>query len=246
MAGTPALPPASNGQMALSLTSPPPLDDSALAGRIAHHDQVAFEAMMRRHNPRLYRVARAMLKDDAAAEDVLQEAYLDAYTHIAEFRGDATLATWLTRLVVNRALMRMRRDKRDRGVVAFDQEQIDVPDRASEAPDRAALRAEVRRTLERRIDELPAAFRTVFVMREVEDMSVAETAECLGLPPATVRTRLFRARALLRESFARDMDTAVADVFSFAGARCDRIVAAVLRGTSGLIAASNGHETPTQ
>jgi RNA polymerase sigma-70 factor (ECF subfamily) len=223
----------------------PPLDDSTLARRIAGRDQGAFEALMRRYNPRLFRVARAMLKDDAAAEDVLQEAYLDAYTHITHFRGDATLATWLTRLVVNRSLMRLRKDKRDKNVVAFDQEQIDMPDRASEAPDKAALRAEVRRSLERRIDELPQAFRAVFVMREVEDLSVAETAECLGLPPATVRSRLFRARALLREAFARDMDTAVADVFSFDGPRCDRIVAAVLRGTSALSAASNGHEKPT-
>jgi len=238
--------PASNTQMAVSAASTAPgLDDSALADRIRRQDQSAFEALMRRHNPRLYRVARAMLKDDGAAEDVLQEAYLDAYTHITDFRGDASLATWLTRLVINRSLMRLRRDKRDKNVVAFDQEQIDLPDRTSEAPDSAALRAEVRRGLERRIDELPAAFRAVFVMREVEDMSVAETAECLGLTPATVRSRLFRARALLREAFARDMDTAVTDVFSFDGPRCDRIVAAVLRGTAGLMPASNGHETPT-
>jgi RNA polymerase sigma-70 factor, ECF subfamily len=103
-----------------------------------------------------------------------------------------------------------------------------VADEKAEPPSSAALRAEVRQLLEQRIDELPVAFRTVFVMREVEDMSVEETAECLGIPPATVRTRLFRARALLRAALARDIDTATVDVFGFAGSRCDRIVAAVL------------------
>ena len=103
-----------------------------------------------------------------------------------------------------------------------------MADDSAESPSAALLRAEVRRMLERRIDELPVAFRTVFIMREVEDMTVEETAECLGIPASTVRTRLFRARARLRESLARDMDMATADVFSFAGDRCDRIVAAVL------------------
>jgi RNA polymerase sigma-70 factor (ECF subfamily) len=103
-----------------------------------------------------------------------------------------------------------------------------VADERSESPPGATLRAEIRRALERRIDELPTAFRTVFVMREVEDMTVDETAECLSIPAATVRTRLFRARALLREALARDMDMATVDVFSFAGERCDRIVAGVL------------------
>ena len=105
---------------------------------------------------------------------------------------------------------------------------MDIPDNRAEPPQSATLRGEVRRILERRIDELPVAFRTVFVMREVEEMSVEETAESLGIPPATVRSRLFRARALLREALARDIDVAAADVFSFAGARCDRIVDAVL------------------
>jgi len=104
----------------------------------------------------------------------------------------------------------------------------DVPDEKAESPSDSTLRGEIRKVIERRIDQLPVAFRTVFVMREVEEMTVQETAECLGIPPATVRTRLFRARALLRESLERDMDTARAGVYGFAGARCDRIVAAVL------------------
>jgi RNA polymerase sigma-70 factor (ECF subfamily) len=211
-------------------------DDAELARRIASRDQVAFEALMRRYNGKLFRVARAILKDDAEAEDAMQDAYLHAYRHIGDFRGGAQLATWLTRIVINQTLMRLRQQKRDRVVVPFaqrhaaepDRLEADVPDEQSESPSSATWRAEIRRLLERRIDELPVAFRTVFVMRDVEDMTVQETADCLSIPSSTVRTRLFRARALLRESLSRDIDTATPDVFGFAGDRCDRIVAAVL------------------
>jgi RNA polymerase sigma-70 factor (ECF subfamily) len=208
---------------------------------------------MRRHNGKLFRIARAILKDDFAAEDAVQDAYLDAYRRSAQFRGEASVSTWLTRIVINQALMRLRRSKRDRVVVPFaarkdrgrghdegGHEEADIADDRSESPSSATFRAEIRRLLERRIDALPVAFRTVFIMREVEDMTVEETAACLGIPAATVRSRLFRARALLRESLARDLDTATVEVFPFAGRRCDRIVAAVLarsaddRGSSGL------------
>jgi RNA polymerase sigma-70 factor, ECF subfamily len=212
------------------------LADGELVARTARGDQAAFEAMMRRYNGKLFRIARSILKDDTEAEDALQDAYLQAYRRIDEFRGDAQLATWLTRIVINQALMRLRKQKRDRVVVPFRdrsatsaREEIeDVADQQAESPSTAVLRAEVRRMLERRIDELPVAFRTVFVMREVEDMTVQEIAACLSIPETTVRTRLFRARALLRQSLERDVDAATADIFGFAGARCDRIVAAVL------------------
>jgi RNA polymerase sigma-70 factor (ECF subfamily) len=200
----------------------------------------AFEPLMRRYNQRLFRVARAILKDDADAEDALQDAYVQAYRKLGDFRGDAELSTWLTRIVINQALMRLRRRTRERVVVPFGDRgdaaapEVEVADERAESPSDAALRGEVRRALERRIDELPEAFRTVFVMREVEDMSARETADALGIPEATVRTRLFRARALLRAALDRDIDTAQGRVFSFDGARCDRIVAAVLaRLTSG-------------
>jgi RNA polymerase sigma-70 factor (ECF subfamily) len=191
---------------------------------------------MRRHNGRLFRVARAILKDDRDAEDALQDAYLDAYRHIGGFRGQSALSTWLTRIVVNQSLMRLRRQKQDRVVVPFgtggsresEQVEAEMADDHAEAPSDAAWRAEVRRILERRIDELPLSFRTVFIMRDVEELTVQETADCLSIPPATVRTRLFRARALLRAALARDMDSATVEVFGFAGARCDRIVAGVL------------------
>ena len=211
-------------------------EDSALATQIARRDHAAFETLMRRHNGRLFRVARSILGNDADAEDALQDAYLDAFRHIDGFRGGSTLLTWLTRIVINRALMRVRGEKRHGIIVPFsgdrgeagDTPEAQMEDVTTESPVDATLRAEMRRTIERRIDELPEAFRTVFVMREIEEMSVEDVAECLGIPAATVRTRLFRARALLRQSLSRDIDVATGDAFKFDGVRCDRIVRAVL------------------
>jgi RNA polymerase sigma-70 factor (ECF subfamily) len=217
-------------------------DAQNMPARLAARDTSAFEAVMREHNGRLFRVARAILKDDAEAEDALQDAYLDAFTHIADFDGRSALATWLTRIVINRALMRLRKHKRDPVVVPFGTESGEraadgapadaarnVLDPSTEAPLTTTIRAEVRRLIERRIDALPLSFRTVFVMCEVDEMSIGEVASALSIPAATVRTRLFRARALLRSALAQDLDTATSDAFGFAGTRCDRIVAAVLR-----------------
>ncbi|HEU4935772.1 MAG TPA: RNA polymerase sigma factor [Vicinamibacterales bacterium] len=208
----------------------------ALVKRIGTGDHAAFESLMRTHNGKLFRIARAILKDDGNAEDALQDAYLEAYRHLDEFHGGSELGTWLTRIVINQALMRLRKEKRRSSIVPFrsgastdaEAPEAQVPDDRSESPSAAAIRAETRRIIERRIDELPSSFRTVFVMREVEDMGIDEIAECLSISPATVRTRLFRARALLRAALARDIDMATGDVFAFAGARCDRIVANVL------------------
>ena len=188
---------------------------------------------MRRFNRKLFRVARSILKNDEDAEDALQDAYLQAYRRMGDFRGEAQLGTWLTRIVINQALMRLRAERRDRVVVSFPQDSAggagaELPDDKSESPNDAAFRAEIRRLLEHHIDELPMPMRTVLVMRDIEDMSVQETADSLGIPAATVRTRLFRARALLREMLARDTDTSTLDLFGFDGARCDRVVAAVL------------------
>jgi RNA polymerase sigma-70 factor, ECF subfamily len=209
-------------------------DETGITERIARGDQVAFEWLMRRHNSRLFRVARAILKNDEEAEDALQEAYLDAYQRAATFRGSSQLSTWLTRIVINRALMRLRKQRKERVVVPFDDGSRDsghrseIADNKAEPPPEIAMRKQVRRMIERRIDELPIAFRTVFVMREVEEMTAEEVADCLSIPAATVRTRLFRARALLRDALARDVDAATVEVFGFAGDRCDRIVSAVL------------------
>ncbi|HEY1326375.1 MAG TPA: RNA polymerase sigma factor [Casimicrobiaceae bacterium] len=212
--------------------------DAELARRIAARDVGAFEHLMRRHNRRLFRVARAILRSDPDAEDALQDAYLAAYRGIAGFRGGSQLSTWLTRIVINEAYARLRKAARAPVVPLEETHEMsdDTPHAPEgsegshrEGPEDAAMRTEVRRLLERHIDALPEQFRTAFVMREVEELSVEEIAQCLGVPEATVRTRAFRARALLRAALAREIDTATVDAYAFAGARCDRIVAAVLR-----------------
>jgi len=211
-------------------------DDRALVARIIGGDSAAFEILMRRHNGALFRTARAILRDDADAEDALQEAYLAAYRNLGAFRGDARLSTWLTRIVINQALGRLRARRRDNVVGLHDdmgepagEAKGDAMDEAPAAsPELGALRAQLRRLLEREIDALPLAFRTAFMLREVEEMPIDEVAASLEIPPATVRTRVFRARAMLRAALAEELDLATGDVFAFAGARCDRIVAAVL------------------
>jgi RNA polymerase sigma-70 factor, ECF subfamily len=207
-------------------------DDAALVLHAQRGQQAAFGALMRRYNRRLYRTARAIVKDDGGAEDALQEAYVAAYRHIGEFRGDAAFGTWLTRIVVNQSLQALRKSRRERVVVPFgDSADDDVPEVADDpqyTPESLMLRTEIRRLVERKIDELPAAYRTVFMLREVEDLTVEETAAALDIPAATVRSRLFRAKARLREALTQEMDVATQDVFGFDGERCDRIVRTVL------------------
>ncbi len=208
--------------------------DVELARRAADGDDFAFEAILRRHNRLLFRTARSILKSDTEAEDVLQEAYLRAWRALATFRSDAKLSTWLVRIVINEALGRLRRVGAqviplEAAMASSDPEmQASMHDAPDERPERVAMRAQVRRLMEARIDRLPEAFRTVFVLRAVEELSVEEVAVALQLPEATVRTRYFRARGLLRESLSRDIDLALGDAFAFDGARCDRIVACVL------------------
>jgi RNA polymerase sigma-70 factor (ECF subfamily) len=212
------------------------VSDAEFARRIAAGDHPAFEALMRKHNRMLYRTARAILRNDADAEDALQLAYLSAYRSIGGFRGESRLSTWLTRIVVNEAMMRVRHRGREAMVVPLDSvsdeegnimtsEGIAV---AGQRPELAAVRSQMRALIERKIDALPDAFRTVFVLRALEELSVEDTAASLHIPEATVRTRFFRARSLLRESLAREMDSAVEEAFAFAGDRCDRIVSGVL------------------
>jgi RNA polymerase sigma-70 factor (ECF subfamily) len=210
-------------------------DDIALARRIAGGDVAAFERLMRRHNRRLFRLARATLRDDAEAEDALQEAYLAAHRALPGFRGESSLATWLSRLVTNECLGRLRKRSRRENIIPIGSLDADGPQEAgmsethpADAPDTMLVRAQMRSLLERKLDALPVAFRGVFVLRAVEEMSVEETAECLGIPEATVRTRYFRARSLLREALAQEMDLAERDLYEFGGCHCDRVVAAVL------------------
>ena len=218
-----------------------PPDDAELARRIGQRDERAFETLMRAHNRLLYRLARSILKDDAEAEDAVQEAYLQAFRSIAKFRGEARLSTWLTRIVANEAFGRLRKHARRAAIVPLRLDDDETREAQAdsegpvmmEQPDKAAFRNEMRHLLEARIDALPDAFRTVFMLRAVEDLSVEETAASLGIPESTVRTRFFRARSLLRESLARDVDRAYGDAFGFAGERCDRVVANVLARLAG-------------
>lgn len=189
---------------------------------------------MRRYNRLLFRTARSILRNDDDTQDALQEAYLSAWRALASFRSDARLSTWLVRIVANEALGRLRRDGAKivplSAVVDTDGETLEMPMQANpdDQPEPSAMRAQVRQQIEARIDTLPEAFRTVFMLRGVEELSVEEVAAALDIPEATVRSRFFRARGILREGLSRDIDMAICDAFSFAGARCDRIVAGVL------------------
>ena len=208
--------------------------DLQLAALAAGGHARAFEMIMRRHNRLLFRTARSILKSDVETEDAVQDAYLNAWRALGTFREDAKLSTWLVRIVLNEALKRVRRRASnvvmfDSGAPAGEQEpEASMEADHEEQPDRMASRAEMRRLVEARIDELPELFRTVFMLRAVEEMTVEEVSAALDIAPATVRTRFFRARAQLRESLSRDMDFALDDAFSFDGARCDRIVGRVL------------------
>jgi RNA polymerase sigma-70 factor (ECF subfamily) len=202
------------------MTPLPALDGKTLSPK-------EIEAIMRRHNRMMFRAARAILKDDAEAEEAIQDAYLKAFRGMGEFRGESKLSTWLVRIAVNEALMRRRKAARSAEVVELNGEAMQLND-GQEGPEQAASRGEVRALLETRIDALPDSYRAVFVLRALEEFSVEETAQALAIPEATVRTRFFRARSLLRESLSVEMDRAFDKAFSFDGARCDRLVASVL------------------
>jgi RNA polymerase sigma-70 factor, ECF subfamily len=212
------------------------LDDETLVERARKRDGAAVRLIMQRHNRRLYRVARSVLHDEAEAEDVVQEAYVRAFTHLDGFRGEARLSTWLTRIALNEALSRLQRKRITVGLKDIDAindqgeaRVIYFPSaRQDSDPEAAATRAEVRRLLERAVDQLPDPFRLVFVLRDIEEMSTEETAAHLGLRPETVRTRLHRARRLLRKSLDSTLSTAVGEIFPCAGTRCTWITEAVL------------------
>lgn len=208
--------------------------DVELVSYAVNGNDGAFEIIMRRYNRVLFRTARSIVGNHAEAEDVLQEAYLNAWLALRTFRGDARFSTWLVRIVVNEALGRRRRKSAQviplDGNCASDQAAIQASIMASHdtQPDQHAMRSELRSVLEARIDCLPDIYRTIFMLRAVEEMSSSEVSEVLGVPEATVRTRYFRARSLLREALASDIDSTLGDAFSFDGERCDRIVENVL------------------
>jgi RNA polymerase sigma-70 factor (ECF subfamily) len=209
--------------------------DADLVNRVLHRDEAAARALIQRYNRKLFRVARSVLADDGEAEDALQEAYLHAFASLSGFRGDASLSTWLTRIVLNQAYQRLRRRPDvPAGDINLDLERKGadvIPFPASQAaidPERAMAQRQLCQLVERAIDDLPVDFRTVLVARLVEGMSVEETAAAFALQPETVKTRLHRARRLLRDALAEHMGPHFADLFPFAGQRCDRITANVI------------------
>jgi len=210
------------------------LEDNALAARLQDGDQEAFRHIMKRCNQRLFRVARGITNNDQEAEDVVQEAYVDAYEKIATFRGEASLLTWLTRIVLNEAYGRLRQRHASVDVQQIEVEQLDpgnviaFPGGATAEPTVAFAREQIRHLLERAVETLPEAFRVVFMLREIEECSVEETASALGIRPETVKTRLHRARRLLRASLEDTLATTLGDAFPFLGSRCDRMTDAVM------------------
>jgi RNA polymerase sigma-70 factor (ECF subfamily) len=203
--------------------------DEELVRRIRSGEPRWFEVFVRRFNARLFRVARAIVKDDAAAEDVMQETYLRAFTHLDQFEGRSSLATWLTRIAMNEAIARRRKMQ-----PPVDGEALDLPGRAADDPEIAAHRSELVGVLSRLVDGLPEGLRVVFVLRAVEGMSVADTASALDITEENVKVRLFRARAALRERLSVAFEEATADVFDFHLVRCDRVVLGVLRGLAAM------------
>lgn len=213
----------------------PTLYEDTLIALARNRDAAACEALMRRYNRRLFRLVRAVLGNDAEAEDALQDAYIHAFAALDSFAGQSSVETWLTAIALNeaRGRLRWRRDMASLADIAetelYDAMQQHRPSALNEDPEEMAARAETRRLLERAIDELPPNFRSVFVLRAVEQLSVRETAETLEILEETVKTRFHRARALLRRSLGEAVRDAMPDVFAFDGERCDRIVAAVLK-----------------
>ena len=207
--------------------------DAGLAARCRDGDRAAMRVLMKRHNRALYRTARAILRDDAEAEDAVQEAWLRAFKSLDTFREESALATWLIRIAANEALMKRRKAVRRAEIfpidaAAIDETAVEEATMPEDGPERSALRGEILRFLEGRIDALPDMYRSVFMLRAVEELSVEETAQVLGMPEATVRTRYFRARALMRASISGHLDHALEEVFGFDGERCDRIAERVI------------------
>ena len=217
--------------LAVGTTSSVTPTDAELAARAQNGDHGAFELIMRRHNRRLFRLARSYVRNTADAEDVLQAAYVRAYAHLGDLADGGRLAAWLARIVTNEALGRLRTAARvisledhllHRRVAGHDNSDELASDEPN--PERLAASSELRRLLEAAVDALPDDFRTVFVLREVEGLSTAEAATCLAIRPETVKTRLHRGRRLLQEALGQQLLAYSSSLFDFDGARCDRLV----------------------
>lgn len=211
--------------------------ESDLIRRARAREEDAIRAIIQRHNRRLYRIARGILRDDAEAEDALQDAYLKAFSHLGGFRGEAGIGTWMSRIVINEALARLRRRRPtvdwstigSGGVPGAEAIKLSQSG-ARPDPERALAQSQIRRLLEEAIDRLPEEFRLVLLSRAVEEMSIEETAATLGILPETVKTRLHRARRQLRSALEAQIGPILKDVFPFEDPRCRRVADAVMQG----------------
>ncbi|KUM26867.1 RNA polymerase subunit sigma [Mesorhizobium loti] len=209
--------------------------DMALVRRALSREADAFRLIIKTHNQRLYRIARGVVRNDAEAEDIVQEAYMRAFASLDAFRGDASLATWLSRIVINEALGRLRKKKRivampdnpEAQIIRFPLNPNDW--NPSDDPERTMAQRQILRLVERATDSLPDVYRTVFVARVIEGLSIEETADLLGIRPETVKTRLHRARSLVRKALDDEIGPVLLDAFPFAGRRCERLTQAVMK-----------------
>jgi RNA polymerase sigma-70 factor (ECF subfamily) len=217
-------------------------EDIRVVERLRAGDLATMTAVMQQNNHALWRIARSILRHESEADDAVQDAYVSAFTHLADFRGESSLYTWLARITMNEALRRLRRRRPTADLdgladsMAVDHAHATTPPAAAN-PEHAAARREIRRIVEQAIDALAPPFRVVFVMRAIEQMSVEETAAQLGIPAATVKTRLHRAKQQLREALGSQFADVFDGIFPFAGARCERLQQAVLARLRGVTAA---------
>jgi RNA polymerase sigma-70 factor, ECF subfamily len=202
------------------------LDDGEVVRRVRAGEIALFEVLMRRHDQRVYRTVRAILRDEDEAEDAVQQAWIKAYLHLGELEGTAALSTWLVRIAANEALGRLRRRSRFAPVTEARREE--TMDAAAEDPEERAAAREAIHLVERAVDRLPATYRAVFMLREVEGLSTTETAVALGIAEDATKVRLHRARAMLRRTLSELADRAVSEAFPFLAPRCNRIVASVM------------------
>ena len=219
-------------------TSQEPLSDEEVVARVLAGETGMFEVVMRRHNQRLYSVARAILRNDGEAEDVMQDAYVRAYEHLNQFAGRAKFSTWLTRIAVHEALARQRRGNRYQELEPMSEREGDPMDRFASLtpnPEQQASNSEIRRLLEEAVDNLPDSYRTVFMLRDIEEMSTTDAADVLEITEENVKVRLHRARALLRKSLYARAGMQKNEAFNFHAIRCDRVVKNVFERIQKLI-----------
>lgn len=209
--------------------------EAELIDRARRRDEAALREIMQTNNRRLYRLARGILRSDSEAEDVVQETYVRAFTHLGDFLGESALSTWLSRIAINEALGRLRSRKPQVELGSLPEATIEAQiirfplSSPATDPEKSMAQREIQRVVEHAVDELPDTYRMVFIARVMEAMSMEETAELLGIKPETVKTRLHRARTLLRENVEKKIGPVVMDAFPFAGQRCERLTEAVLR-----------------